>query len=78
MGIRHHEVQREVRRHEGVGQRGETERRQQELRGRRRLGHRHPARTVQMCTHERHDHLEDGHHEGEDQREVSEFYDHGP
>jgi hypothetical protein len=30
-----------------------------------------------MRADERHDHLEDGHHEGEDQGEVSEFYDHG-
>jgi hypothetical protein len=31
-----------------------------------------------MRADERHDHLEDGHHEGQDQGEMSEFNDHGP
>ena len=76
VGVVDHQTEREIRGHKGIGQRPETDRGQHELRRCGGIGHRHPARSALGGANHRHDHLEDGHHKGQDEGEMSEFYDH--
>lgn len=77
MRIGNHQPHREIRCDEGIGQRGEGEGEQEELCGGRGLPYRHPRAPAFLGTDEGNDHLQDGHHEGEDEGEVAKLYKHG-
>ena len=77
MGVIGHELEREIRGDKRVGERGEGESNQDELKRRCRLRHGHPAGHAPVRAPKRHHHLKERKRKRQDQREVPKFYNHG-
>ena len=75
--IQSHQPDGEVRGHEGVGQRSEAERDQEELKTGRRNGKAHPVRPAALGADQRNHALDHRNGEREDQREMTKLGDHG-
>ena len=76
MGIGNNQIQREIRGHKGIGQRGKGNRHKRELQAGRRAGNRHPRAPIFMCANHRHNHLERSHGKGQNQSKMAKFNDH--
>ncbi len=77
MRVGGHQLDREIRGHEGPGQRPEGQRHQPRLPQRRRTGHGHPVRPALSGADERNDHLQRRQHEGQDHGQMAKLCGHG-